>query len=959
VVSVPVLATLSAALADRYEVERELGQGGMAEVYVARDLRVGRRVAIKVLRPEVAQAVGADRFLREVEIAARLQHPHILPLFDSAVADGLLYYVMPFVEGETLRERLRREVQLPITDALHIARQVADALDYAHSHGVVHRDIKPENLLLAGDRTFVADFGIARLAEAAGQEWRSATGTTMWKTETGIVVGTLGYMSPEQATATAQLDGRSDQYALASVVYEMLAGETPFHGASLQVIVSKLLTLSPPSVRIVRDKVPGMMDAALQQALSRTPADRFRTCGEFIAALSRESTWWHRLRDRAGTRLGKVALAGVVTVAAGLGLWRLIPGPDHGPAADPNRVVVFPLSAAEPELNQAGVGWTLALAVTAALEHAQPLKAIDGWSRLGADVREDPRRLTADAALRVSRDRGAAYYLTGAIGATRDSLAVSLVLHDVTGDSVVAQETAVGPRADGGELLALGALTRLLPKWVTTGARFDLSAFTGRRPSAIALAAQGDRQYRLARFRSALEFYRRAVAEDSSSAFAAVKGAQAASWENLYAEARELVGVAAARDSLLPPKYRHFTRAWVQYLAGAGDSALAGLDSALAADPEWSEAAMALGEVHYHLLPSRVGVDSVARRSFERALQADSLFVPALFHLSEIAIRAGDIRRADRLIARLKATGPDSSWVLQLDAMRECAGARDGEYQWDRIVSRDVGSALLAAKALAGGAAEPACAVSGFEEVLRSPDATAGNRWGALLGLQSLLLALGRYDEAERLLDSAQAAGSRGVFPVYVFDELAGAPFGEQAANAEALAQRGAGQYYGAAQLPTRWLLGLWNIRRGRTEIADGVIRELEAVEGDPDSRRVAGLLATHLAVARGDSAGAVPRLSGLIAETQSGGLAWDLTYPLAPERMLLARLLLARGDYAEAERVASAFDHQEPIAFLPYLPASLMVRLRAARALGRGATETYRNRLRQLGWSDSAAMRE
>ncbi|HET7039395.1 MAG TPA: serine/threonine-protein kinase, partial [Gemmatimonadales bacterium] len=209
-----VLATLSAAVAGRYEVERELGHGGMAEVYVARDLRVGRRVAIKALRPEMAQAVGPDRFLREIDIAARLQHPHILPLFDSAVANGLLYYVMPLVEGETLRERLRREVQLPIAETLHIARQVADALDYAHAHGVVHRDVKPENVLLDRHtgRALLADFGIARAMVAEGSV----------STGQGVAVGTPAYMSPEQA-AGEEVDRRSDLYALGVVGYEMLA----------------------------------------------------------------------------------------------------------------------------------------------------------------------------------------------------------------------------------------------------------------------------------------------------------------------------------------------------------------------------------------------------------------------------------------------------------------------------------------------------------------------------------------------------------------------------------------------------------------------------------------------------------------------------------------------------------------------------------------------------------------
>jgi serine/threonine-protein kinase len=355
---VELLATLKAAIGDRYEVERQLGQGAMAEVFAARDLALNRRVAIKVLRPDVARAVGAERFVREVEIAARLQHTNILPLHEHQVVQGLFYYVMPLVEGETLRDRLRREVQLPIADALQIAAQVARGLDHAHSYGVVHRDIKPENILLSGDQAYVADFGIACLVEAAGEQWRGTAGTGMWRTETGIVVGTLGYMSPEQATAAPRLDGRSDQYSLACVVYEMLAGETPFQGATLQVMVSKLLTLPPPSVRVTRESVSGVLDVALQRALSRTPADRFRTCGEFVAALGRRPGWWDRAVDLAGTRTARRALAaaGLSTAVMVIGIVASA-GPNDGElAVDSARYVIFPFqreAAAGSELTEA------------------------------------------------------------------------------------------------------------------------------------------------------------------------------------------------------------------------------------------------------------------------------------------------------------------------------------------------------------------------------------------------------------------------------------------------------------------------------------------------------------------------------------------------------------------------------------------------------------------------------
>jgi serine/threonine-protein kinase len=271
------LDRLKAALADRYLIERELGAGGMATVYLAEDVKHHREVAVKVLRPELAAAVGAERFLREIEISAKLHHPHVLPLYDSGDADGFLYYVMPYVEGESLRDRLDRDKQLAIDDALQVAREVADALSYAHSHGAIHRDIKPENILLESGHAVVADFGIARAVSAAGGEKL---------TQTGLVIGTPQYMSPEQAAGEQDLDGRSDLYALGCVLYEMLAGQPPFTGPTVESLVRQHLTAEPPNVTVVRPAVPGWVAAALERSLAKTPADRFNPVALFGEAIT-------------------------------------------------------------------------------------------------------------------------------------------------------------------------------------------------------------------------------------------------------------------------------------------------------------------------------------------------------------------------------------------------------------------------------------------------------------------------------------------------------------------------------------------------------------------------------------------------------------------------------------------------------------------------------------------------
>ena len=268
---------LSVGLAARYKIQRELGQGGMAKVFLAHDLKYDREVAVKVLRPDLAVEVGPARFLQEIQIAARLHHPHILPLYDSDQADGLLYYVMPYIEGETLRQRLARERQLPIADALQIAREVADALNYAHSAKVVHRDIKPANILLDAGHAVVADFGIARAVGGS-------------HTSSGRVLGTPAYMSPEQVEGSEHIDGRTDIYSLGCVLFEMLVGEPPFRGSTVTAIIANRLTSPVPSARSFRELVPDAVDAAVRKAMAVIPADRFTTAAQFAEALGTPAT---------------------------------------------------------------------------------------------------------------------------------------------------------------------------------------------------------------------------------------------------------------------------------------------------------------------------------------------------------------------------------------------------------------------------------------------------------------------------------------------------------------------------------------------------------------------------------------------------------------------------------------------------------------------------------------------
>ena len=290
--------SLAAALEDRYRIERPVGQGGMAMVFLAHDERHDRQVALKVLRPELAAVIGAARFLAEIKTTANLQHPHILPLFDSGEVEGTVFYVMPYVEGESLRDRLNREKQLPVEEAVRLAREVASALDYAHRRGVVHRDIKPENILLHDGQAMIADFGISLAVS------RSDGGTRM--TETGMSLGTPHYMAPEQAMGEREITAKADVYALGCVLYEMLTGEPPFTGSSAQAIVARAITEQPRGIVIQRRTVPAHVEATTLKALEKLPADRFASAAAFAAALD----------DRAFTGSAETAAGAAATVGA-------------------------------------------------------------------------------------------------------------------------------------------------------------------------------------------------------------------------------------------------------------------------------------------------------------------------------------------------------------------------------------------------------------------------------------------------------------------------------------------------------------------------------------------------------------------------------------------------------------------------------------------------------------------
>jgi serine/threonine-protein kinase len=421
------LDALRSALADRYEIERELGRGGMATVYLARHETHDRAVAIKDLHPDLAIALGAQRFQREIRLAARLQHPHILTVHDSGENAGMLWFTMPFVEGESLRDRLDREKQLPVEDALRIAREAADALDYAHRHGVVHRDIKPENILLIEGHALVADFGIARSLSGGGERL----------TQTGTSIGTAAYMSPEQAAGEREVDGRSDTYSLGIVLYEMLTGDTPFAGPTPEATIARRFTDTPRPVRELRDTVPDHIERAVQTALSRTAADRFASARAFADALeprrdmstsaSQTTTAVRAARRR--KRLPAAFLTLVLGVAIGVGVlfaWRKHGDTAPAPASGPPTIAVLPF-----ENLGDSTDVYFADGVTDAVRGK--LTALSGV-RVIARGSSEPYRGTTKTPEQIAAELGARYLLTGTVrwakaanGASRVQVSPELV----------------------------------------------------------------------------------------------------------------------------------------------------------------------------------------------------------------------------------------------------------------------------------------------------------------------------------------------------------------------------------------------------------------------------------------------------------------------------------------------------------------------------------------------------
>ena len=629
------LTRLQQSLADRYAIERELGRGGMAVVMLARDLKHQRQVAIKVLRPELSQSLGTERFLREIEVAAQLTHPHILPVFDSGAADGLLYYVMPYVEGGSLRAWLEREPQLPVDLALRLTGQVADALVYAHGRGVVHRDIKPENILLESGEAVIADYGLALAISAAGGERL---------TESGLALGTPAYMSPEQAAGDTRIDGRTDLYSLGCVLYEMLAGEPPFTGPTAQAVMAKRFGASPPLIRVVREGVPLAVEQAIERALAKAPADRFRTVGEFAKALTQPAAAPPRRAAVALRRWG--AAVGLAAVAAA-GV--LLSRSRSAPPTDPNLLAIAPFDVLDPSLQVWHEG--LVDILSRDLDGAGPLRTVPQSVGLKHwDGRAD--RVSAE---RFGRRTGAGLVVFGSVGKARGSVSLRATVLDVARRSAEADlevrgdTAAMGDLADSLGVRILQALGRTRPIGVVRQVSIG-----SRSLPALKAFLYGEQFYRRGLWDSALVYYDQAITQDSTFTIAFRQMGRVLGWHpsssDAYRPGEEYSRRSVTLNRGLPPRDSLLIAAdsFSHASEEATDPAdlirfryreVAIREEAVRRYPRDPEMWYELGDTRYHNDPPLGTVPSLTLEAFDRAIGLDPGFAPAYEHTVQLAIR--------------------------------------------------------------------------------------------------------------------------------------------------------------------------------------------------------------------------------------------------------------------------------------------------------------------------------
>ena len=746
-------AALQAALGERVRIERELGGGGMSRVFVALEVALGRRVVVKVLPPELAAAVSVERFRREIQLAASLHHPHIVPLLTAGEAPDLLYYTMPYIEGETLRARLAREGPLPVADATRLAREVADALAYAHRRGVVHRDIKPENVLLSEGHAVVADFGVAKaLTQATGGRVTGA----------GIALGTPLYMAPEQAAADPEADHRTDLYALGVLAYEMLGGRPPFQGESPQQILAAQVTAAPPPIDRIRRDLPPRLSAAIMRCLAKDPAARWQSAGAFrseLEALPTPGALSARMRPHRGRRAALIAL-GVLALAAAavLGARR------HraAVATSPSLVAVLPFAVRGPG-DAAWLGQGMVDLLSTGLDGAGELRTVDPRAVLSMAHRVSALALDPLSGAVAAGRLGAGRFVLGDVVAAGTHLQLEATLYDGAHPDIA--EASATVQGDAAQLFALvdQMATRLLSGagGEAAGRVPRIAAVTTSSLPALKAYLDGEAALRAGRADSAVTAFQRAVALDSGFALAWYRLSVAAEWATRAELAAQAAAAAVRHGARLSQHARALLEALLSSRRGDAADAEQQFRSILGTHPDDVEAWIQLAEVQFHYGPLEGRPLAAARPAWERVLYLDPTYAGTLVHLARIAAWQHRGAAVDSLVGRILTLNPESERDLEMRALRAWS---DGDAAAERAVSRALRQApdetvLLAAWDVAVDVGDAAAAESVAALLTVPPRASAVQALGEA-DIACLEMARGRPAEARAAIARAARADS-------------------------------------------------------------------------------------------------------------------------------------------------------------------------------------------------------
>ena len=781
---------LKTALADRYVIEQELGAGGMATVYLAEDLKHHRKVAVKVLRAELSASIGTERFNREIEIAARLQHPHILPVHDSGDADGVLFYVMPHVEGESLKEVLARGA-VPADEALRIVREVANALDYAHREGVVHRDIKPANILLSQGHAVVADFGIARAVSDVGKDGL---------TQIGMAVGTPSYMSPEQATADPNVDGRTDIYALGCVLYELLEGKPPFDGETAQAIIAKTISSPVPQMQNLDGKVPDTVPAAIERALAKDPNERYQTAGEFSQAL--EVSLGELL---VGTRpvVRRVVWAPVVAAAVLVVMVVALvvrgSGSKVAAGADVIAVLPFDISGASAELGEGMVNLlSTNLNAVGAIRTVDARTVLQRWrSRGGEDG------LDLEGSLQVGRDANAGSILLGSVVAVGDGVRLNAEMYTTQGEEL-ARVQIDGATDNVFQLIDSLSLEILRTIWRSNEPvpSFDVAAITTGSLDAVRAYMRGTLHFRRGQWDSAVAAFQQATTIDSTFALAHLVLAEAYGWSGRHgSDVQARANATAFRFAdRLPARERLLVQAY--HLNRQNDrTSLDSIRRYTQLYPSNPRGWYALGDFQYHGMTDGFLSPEEQLEPFDRALALDSSMVAAMIHPMEISLLHVDRERFERYFALNEAAGGDDRGY---DRVAQVAWGSTDEARdvIDSLFTGGIPVDIAVTVAVLHNPAVVPYALDAFAPLAALPDPD-GTNFRYRIGMIALLV--GDLDRLESTLGAFEAAGQVNleafVRMLAVFGGVADASFADSAVQRMTGEQSGQAVAYANAVL--------------------------------------------------------------------------------------------------------------------------------------------------------------